>query len=264
MNEVSRQSSQEKRNQLPGEPSLLDRIEQNARTVNQLRCLGGGDANVLADIIDNCRVKARCINAACLVCGSFIQQPFIDSTLSLWSAGTPLVHVTIMPSLPRRAIGLLETVKMQEVEQHLRDLLRAAGRPNLKGIAFIDLSHSVDQRANHEAWHPHYHMVASAHDTTDLTARFRSVLAASPEVLRPVVRVKLNDPARQLHYISKPRPTRVTRFDRPGKTVHPLKQWLKPREHIEAALWLGRYSVMDRFIALPGPGRSFEAKGLPC
>jgi hypothetical protein len=242
---------------------MLDRIEQNAKTVDQLRCAGSDEAEALADKLDACRPNARCANAACLVCGAGVQQPFIGGALSIWPAGTPLVHITVMPSVPRRAIGSLNTVDMREVAQHLRDLLSAAGHPSLKGIAFIDLSHSIDRCSNHEAWYPHYHMVAGERDTTDLTDRFRGVLAPTLEVRRPVKRVKLNDPARQLHYISKPRPVRVTRFDKPGATVHPLKQWLKAREHIEATLWLGRYSVMDRFIALPGPVRSFEARRKP-
>lgn len=238
---------------LATEPTFLDRVEQNSRTVGQLRGLDLDVADALADTIDGCRPLAPCFNAACLVCGSSVQKPFIESAQSLWPAGTPLAHITIMPALPKRAIGSLDTVDMQDVEQHLRYLLKVAGYAILNAIAFIDLCHSVDRRSNQEAWYPHYHMVAGAADTTDLTDRLRNVLAPTPDVRRPVMRVKLNEPARQLHYISKPRPARVTRFDEASKSIHPLKQWLKAREHIEATLWLGRYSVMDRFVALPGP-----------
>jgi hypothetical protein len=35
-------------------------------------------------------------------------------------------------------------------------------------------------------------------------------------------------------------------------SVKPLKHWLKPREHIESLLWLGKYSAVDRIVCSGG------------
>ena len=239
-----------------GEPTTLDRIENNQKTVEQLRSQDSDDAPALAETINNCRARSRCMNGACQICGAAVQRLFVKSALSLWPRGTKLVHITIIPRLMRRSVGSLGTIDLSEVKGHLSDLLRAAEHSHLRGIAFIDLCHAIDKRSNSEAWYPHYHMAAAADDTSDLTENFRAVLPPTREVRRPILRVQLNDPDRQLHYMSKPRPSRVTRFDRPGASVHPLKQWLKPREHIEAALWLGRSSVLERIIVLPNPRKA--------
>lgn len=248
---------------LPSEPTALERIEQNAKAVSQLRCVGSDEADRLADTLDSCREKTRCLNAACLVCGDSAQQRFIQTALKMWPSDEALVHITIMPSVPQRNLMQLGTLDLNSLGQHLKDLLDKASFANLKVLAFIDLCQLVDLRVMRKFWLPHYHLAATADDTQDLTAKFRPVLPSTPSVVRPVVRVKLNNPALQLHYISKPRPVRVTRLPKISRPTRPLKHWLKPREQLEANLWLGRYSVMDRMVALPGPVRSSEAPRNP-
>jgi hypothetical protein len=240
---------------LPGEPTELDRIEQNAKLTSQLRGLGSDEADLLAVELDSCRPRARCLNAACQVCGTAAQRQFMTMAGTTWAADVPLVHITIVPGDLRREIGSLATVDFKEIIEHLRELLSKAGFSRLRALAFIDLNHSVDLRVMREFWQPHFHMVAAAGDTQYLTAKFRTVLPSTPSVPRPVVSVKLNDPSTQLHYISKPRPIRVTRFRETSSPVRPLKQWLKMREHIEAMLWLGQYCAMDRIVVLHGSGR---------
>jgi hypothetical protein len=254
MNRVIAERYYHERLSLPGEPTMADLIEQNLRSASLLRDEESLEAAAIAAMLENCRHGHRCYNAACMLCGVAAQKLFIDTALSMWPFGTSLTHVTIVPTEPQRALGTLRSVDLLWTTNHLKRLLNEAGHEDLRFAAFVDLSHTINLRINHAMMSPHYHMAAATADVLTLTRDFRPVLKPSPHVARPVFCAKLADPHDQLHYMAKPRPTRKTST---VKSVKPLKHWLKPRQQIEALLWLGKHSAVDRIVR--GPALSYQA-----
>lgn len=245
-----------------GEPTALELKEYVLECVDALRASSFGseeDRELLADLLDNCDPGTRCGSAACLMCGTAAKRFLVKRVESLWPEPTPLRSYAILSPDFQRSLGDLNSISFESIKTRTCNLLESAGFSDLTALGFIDLCHSIDRRTGDEEWTPHIHMLMPVEGSEGLTRALRAALRSRGQVPIPVRGVLVRDRSRQISYVFKPRPIRTVRYATSSGKACPTKHWLKRQQQVEALLWLGRYSALDRSIAI-NPGASIRLK----
>jgi hypothetical protein len=238
---------------MSGEPSAAENKEHVLECADLLRRSTFGsdeDREVLADLIENCDPGHRCGSAACLMCGTAAKQFFVECVDILWPEPTPLNSYTLIAPTFQRPLGNLDSIGFESIRSFTRNWLRSAGFGKLKALGFIDLCHSIDCRTGCEEWTPHLHMLTPVDGSQGLTAALNSALDSKGRVPRPVRREVVRDRNWQVTYVFKPRPQRAVRYATYSANARPTKYWLKRPQQVEALLWLGRASALDRAVLI--------------
>jgi hypothetical protein len=237
----------------PGEPTATELKEHVLECADALRRSTFGSEEYresLADLLENCGPGHRCGSAACLMCGTAAKQFFVECVDILWPKPTPLNSYTLIAPAFQRPLGNLDSIDFESIRSFTRKWLKSAGFGKLKALGFIDLCHSIDCRTGCEEWTPHIHMLTPVDGCEGLTPALNSALDSKGRVPIPVRGEVVRDRNRQVTYVFKPRPQRAIRYATYGANARPTKHWLKRLQQVEALLWLGRNSALDRAVLI--------------
>jgi hypothetical protein len=245
------------RHRKPAKTSKQARTERR-QLVKVLRRHGKGNDSALrlADILENCSKKHRCLSAACPVCSRAFQRWFVSAASSIVSRKKQWHVASLVWRAHRFPEGKLDPDTMFEaLRRHLRvSLRRAEIRLAIGGFDISMNEHEDGKFVPH--WRPHAWILVATKNPKRLRKHLKTKFPASKRVRRPLRIVRYDGSPTALAYalktdflrrVSLPRkrksPSNTTRRntrDRP----------LRSTQKIELALALHRIGLPDRVFQL--------------
>jgi hypothetical protein len=165
------------------------------------------DALVVAERLESCEPKHRCLSGACPECGRLFQRLFVRSSKKfiarhialLWSW---LVGVSIVPYDPIIPPGQLSSLDIVNMQRRLKFALKKTKI----GVALggIDFSFNEDREGKYAPfWSVHFYLIASTEDKKKLSKKLRELFLESDIVPRPVKISRFKNTERRRSYALK-------------------------------------------------------------
>jgi hypothetical protein len=229
--------------------TVKDASRESDRSQALLRSAADG-SEALADTLAECRNgHYHCDQPFCSICARRFRQWFIGELLRITRGNTRVRIYTV----------LLEQARSEDISEldpalyrhSLRKRLHRAGLdvPVIGGFEIV-------YKAKNKTWVLHANLVIFG-GTKKARKAFKKSFEAS-ELDRPVVSVKLSDPAKQLSYVLK-FGTYHRPYERQGAAKSPAKS-LNGRQHAELVEWMSELEFGDFLFLVNarrnGPGIS--------
>lgn len=237
---------------LPNEPTEDERTEQRRLHTRMLWRSKFGDKaerRPLADRLYECRPNHRCHSSACIECNVAVKRCMTRLIDFFWPAPGQLTTFGLMIAKFHRPVGELSTVPVGDVVKAATDLFHEAGCADVPLIGCVDLCLAVDGDGRHPPhWVPHVHFITPRKYGIDLCSKLVPNLPKDTRTKRPCRGNSVQDRSIQISYVFKTSFVKDVRFTAETSKAHPTTQGLKPREEVEALLWLGRCRLLDRLV----------------
>jgi hypothetical protein len=246
------------RQRKPAKTSKQARKERRKR-VKVLRRHGKGNDSALrlADILENCSKKHRCLSGACPVCSRAFQRLFVSAASSVVLRKKHWHAVSFVWREHRFAEGNLDPNTMFErLRRHIRLTLKAAGIRQAVGGFDISMNEHQDGKFVPH-WRPHAWILISTKDPESLRNHLKIKFPASKRVRRPLRIVRYDGSPTGLAYalkndfsrrVSLPRKKTALMTTRRNTRNRPLRSMQK----VEVALALHQAGLADRVFQLGG------------
>ena len=174
------------------EPNAEKISEEQLNRIRFLRKHGKTDPTLIliADCLDQCEKRNRCLSGACLECGRLFQRFYVRRSKTvirdiIAPEGKELIGICIIPSSPLVRPGQLKRFSIANFQRRIKATLDTAGVKS--GIGGIDFSFNED-RGN--KWQPficsHIYLIASSDDREKLRGTLKGIFRNSIEINRPI------------------------------------------------------------------------------
>ena len=190
-----------------GEPTAEEAKKHRFKRIEFLRRHGKAspDALQLADRLDNCSRRTRCISGACPECGRLFQRAWVRATQKPISGmkDIDLELVALSLVLPKSGVakGELHTCDVSNLQRQIKYRLDNAEI----GIAIgaFDFSFNEDKHGKyHSFWCPHAYVITSTDDKRALAKRLMG-FRPTTEIPRPKRITPFRNTARRRSYSMK-------------------------------------------------------------
>src|SRR6266446_4300813 len=133
----------------------------------------------VADRLESCEPKHRCLSGACPECGRLLQRWFVRRSKKLIAEHIDkqeheLVAISIVPHDPMVQPGQLHTIDIVNLQRRLKYALEAVGI----GVALggIDFSFNQDRKEEYQPfWSPHFYVITSTKDKKAIGKKLRKI-----------------------------------------------------------------------------------------
>jgi hypothetical protein len=174
------------------EPSAEVIYNDRLRRIKFLRKSGKTNpkALFLADRLESCEPKQRCLSGARPECGRLFQRWFVRRSRKFVAKHINLpwdhlVAITIVPWTPTVELGQLHTVEIVNLQRRLKDALKKANIDIALGA--IDFSFNEDRTGKYVPfWCPHFYLITSTDNKKTLRKKLRKLFLQSDDIPRPV------------------------------------------------------------------------------
>ena len=166
--------------------------EERLRRIRVLRKHGNKDvrAVAIADRLDHCKPRNRCLSGACPECGHLLQRWFVRSSRRfiadyLEKPGTDLVVVSIIPVKSTARSGKLERISAPNCLRRLKYALQQGGIR--VAIGGMDFSFNEDAKKKYKPfWCQHYYIITYTLDRNKLKKALKKYFLDTEAIPRPI------------------------------------------------------------------------------
>jgi hypothetical protein len=216
-------------------------------------------ALTLADRLESCEPKHRCLSGACPECGRLLQRWFVRRSKKLIAEHIDkqeheLVAISIVPYDPIVQPGQLHTIDIVNLQRRLKYALEAVGI----GVALggIDFSFNQDREEKYQPfWSAHFYLITSAENKTTLRKKLLRIYLKSDEVPRPVYFPSFRNKAYRRSYVLKMnfgRRIGYIEFKNQNGKIRRCRNTssdrLRATERLELFIYLDQIGLADRVI----------------
>ena len=243
-----------------GEPSMDQAKEERLKRIIFLRrhTEFNAEGPFLADQLQECCRKHRCLSGACPECGRLLQRAWVRECRSLISSlecpGAELVALSLI--LPNSAVtqGALNSFDLKNMQKRLK--FRLGDAEIDAAIGAIDFSFDEDEHGKYPGfWCPHAYVIAATENRHRLAARFNG-FGPSPEIPHPTKVTPFKNTARRRSYAMKMHFARRIGYDDQRVQINGKIRYfrntrldrLRARERLELVLFLDKIGFADRAI----------------
>ena len=213
---------------------------------------GNGSALRLANILESCCKKHRCLSGACPVCSRAFQRWFVNASSSFVSQNKHWYVISLVWREHRFAEENLDPNTMfQRLRSHLRVSMKVAGIR--QAIGGFDLSLNEHQDGKFiPHWRPHAWILISTKDPRRLRNHLKTRFPPSKRVRRPLRIVRYDGSPTALAYALKGDFSRRVSLPRKRKSDatttrrNTRNRPLRSTQKLELALALHRAGLADR------------------
>jgi len=242
---------------------------QRRRDVKMLRrhCKGNPRGLRLADLIESCGPRHRCLSGACIECNRATQRVFVEASEALLRRSSVRVSaISIVLKNARVLVGSLSDPSdlFEPLSRHLQSALRLAGvRQAFGGFDVSANEHDRSRFSPH--YRPHAYVFVPTRQFKRAEQKFRAFFATSDAVRRPVVARDFDGNPKALAYALKRNFQRRVTLPRQRLSNGAIKRRntrdrpLRARQKVELGLALNQLGLGAR-IFLHGL-RMVEAHG---
>jgi hypothetical protein len=217
------------------------------------------DALVVAERLESCEPKHRCLSGACPECGRLFQHWFVRRsrkfiTRHIALSWNWLVAVTIVPYDPIISPGQLSKLDIVNLQRRLKHALKKTKMS--VALGGIDFSFNADREGKYlPFWSVHFYLITSSENTKKLGKKLRKLLLKSEELPRPVKISRFKNTARRLSYALKMNfRRRIAYVDiknqngKIRKCRNTSSDKLRAAERLELYIYLDKIGFADRVI----------------
>lgn len=243
-----------------GEPSVDQAKEERLRRIRFLRKHGkfNGEALRLANQLQECCRKHRCLSGACPECGRLLQRAWVRECglliSSLECPGAELVALSLISPNSTAAQGALNSFDLKNMQRRLKFQLDNAEIDAVIGA--IDFSFNEDEHGKYPGfWCPHPYVIAATEDRHRLAAGLNG-FGPSPEIPHPTKVTPFNNAAHRRSYAMKMHFARRIGYDDQRIQINGKIRYfrntrldrLRAMERLELVLFLDKIGFADRAI----------------
>jgi hypothetical protein len=189
------------------EPTAEQAKQNRFKRIKLLQKRGKKDRKYLdlAEKLDSCHRRCRCLSGACSECGRLFQRAWVRTTRSAISSmgneGSNLVALSLV--LPNSGLGNgdLHDLDIGKIHRQLKTRLTASGVH--VALGGIDFSLNEDRDRKYEGfWCPHFYVITATNDKTKLAKQLRG-FTPTMEIPRPKKITPFENTARRRSYSMK-------------------------------------------------------------
>jgi hypothetical protein len=242
------------------EPSKDDVTEDRLKRIRFLRKHSKNNPEIsrLAERLENCYRKHRCLSGACPECGRLMQRAWVRESRKLISSleaeHTELVALSLVLPNSGVAQGALKSFDVKNLQRRLKYRLDRAWVD--VAIGSIDFSFNEDEEGKHQGfWCPHVYLITAADDRRRLRTRLTG-FEGTTEIPRPKKVMPFENTAHRRSYAMKMHFTRRIGYDdqriQDNGKIRYFRNTridrLRAIEHLELVLFLDKIGFADRAI----------------
>jgi hypothetical protein len=181
--------------------------EDRLKLIRFLRNHGKNNSEALrvAQRLEDCCPKHRCLSGACPECGRLLQRAWVHESRKLISSleveGTELVALSLILPNSTVALGAPKSFDLKNMQRRLKSRLDDAEVD--AAIGSIDFSFNDDEDGEYQgSWCPHVYLITSTADRRQLRRKL-SGFECSKEIPRPKKIIRFENTARRRLYSMK-------------------------------------------------------------
>jgi len=175
-----------------GEPSADDACAARLQRVRFLRrrAANNPDFQFLAERLDACDRRHRCLSGACPECSRLFQRWFVRKSKQyidkhIDAPNHELIAITIVPPKPIVRPGELSTFSVSNLQRRLKFALDKNGVGD--AIGGVDFSFNEDRNEQFKPfWSPHIYIITATKTRVKLLAGLKELFKPCKIVVRPV------------------------------------------------------------------------------
>jgi hypothetical protein len=258
-----------------GERTPDDEYDERLRRIKILRKYRDThlQAETVANQLDHCERRTRCLSGACPECAHLLQRWFVRKSkrfISLYfdlpNAG--LVALSIIPGKSIARPGKLKKISAANCQRRLKYALQQTGIKVV--IGGMDFSFNEDEHGKYNPfWCQHYYLITSTQDRNKLLKALKAFFPKTKAIPRSVKIPPFDNKSRRRSYALKTMFTRRIGYDetktnasgkkRKGRNTR--RDRLRSRERFELFMHLNKIGLAQRVVFF-GAAPASDATGV--
>jgi hypothetical protein len=242
-------------------PSAEEQHDERLRRIRFLRKWAKTEptAATVADRLETCEFRNRCLSGACPECGRLFQRWLVRKSRKfikreIGDSEIELIAITIIPDTSAIQFGKLRLFSIQNALRRLKFAMSKAKITTALGG--IDFSFNEDRANRYQPfWSVHYYIIAASRNRKYLKAQLRKQFNYTAAIPRPVKICCFDNSAYARSYILKMKFDRRIGYDEWKETGTEIRECrntsrdkLRAAERLELFLYLEQIGLARRLI----------------
>jgi hypothetical protein len=241
------------------EPSAKTILQKHEKRVRFLRKHGKRDlkARDLADRLESCHPRRRCLSGACAQCAQLLQRWFVRQLKKfiarhIETAEGKMIAITIVPIDSTVEPGELRSLSIANFQRRIKHALR---KEKIQvAIGAVDFSFNEDKKGKYEPfWAPHLYVITSATNKKVLKDELAKQFPEDVIIPRPIKITPFRNRAYRCSYALKTNFVRRIGYDQKKKKHDRIRKCrntsrdkLRAQERLELFLFLNQIGLATR------------------
>jgi hypothetical protein len=245
-----------------GERTPDDEYDERLRRIKILRKYHDihPQAETVADQLEDCERRTRCLSGACPECAHLLQRWFVRRSnrfISLY-LDTPKADLVALSIIPGKSIARpskLEKISVANCQRRLKYALQQTGIEVV--IGGMDFSFNEDEHGKYNPfWCQHYYLITSTQDRNKLLKALKAFFPKTKAIPRSVKIPPFDNKSRRRSYALKTMFTRrigydeikTNAFGKKRKCRNTRRDRLRSRERFELFMYLDKIGLARRAV----------------